>query len=83
MPESKLSTINPITRWWMKRKMVKKSKQNIAHALIMAAFYRNLQENEEAKDKSAQHGVKASQLESSAEQEERFLNFITDSDNEI
>lgn len=77
MQDSKISLLERIAMWLFIRKTIRKTKANIRHGKMMAAFYTRqaqLQDNKELRGKT---DLKAVQLEDSVEQEEKFLDFIT------
>lgn len=75
--DSKSSLLERIVMWLFIRKAVRKTKANIRHGKMMAAFYTHQAENEPDKQISGKLTLKATQLEDSYEQEEKFLDFIS------
>lgn len=63
--------------WLMIKKTIRKTKANIRHGKMMAAFYTDLAAKQESKEARGKLDLKAVQLEDSVEQEEKFLEFIT------
>lgn len=78
--DSKIYSVEEISN--QLKDMETKSKQNVMHATIMAKFYRHQEEQLKDSQKEAevrkrgQLGLKASQLEDTAELESEFLKFI-------
>lgn len=73
---SKLSLPERIAMWWQIRKTIRKTKANIRHGRMMAAFYTHQAAQQESKELRGKTDLKATQLEDSADQEEKFLDFI-------
>lgn len=74
--DSRSSLLDRIAMWWQIRKTIRKTKANIRHGKMMAAFYTHQAAIEPEKEMSGKLTLKAVQLEDSYEQEENFLEFI-------
>lgn len=74
--ESAVSIWARIAMWFYVRRVIKKSRENIRHARVMSAYYTHRALKMESREERGKTDLKAVQLEDSADEEQRFVDFL-------